>query len=125
MEPLLPSEQPIVLIVDDDKLLTDLFRQAMTPKGFQVVEANTGASALALIETQTIHLVVLDMTLPDISGLTVAQTLNETHPHLPIVIATGHDPDPSELPANVVKILRKPFSFKSLSALLNVLLTTP
>jgi DNA-binding response OmpR family regulator len=125
MEPLFPSEQPIVLIVDDDKLLTDLFRQALTPKGFLVVEANTGASALALIGTQTIHLVVLDMTLPDISGLTVAQTLHKTHPHLPIVIATGHDPDPSELPANVVKVIRKPFSFRSLSALLHALLTTP
>lgn len=123
MDPLSPSDQPIVLIVDDDMLMTDLFRQAMTKRGFQVLEANTGASSLTLLSTQTVQIVVLDMTLPDMSGLQVAQTLAQTHPSLPIVIATGHDLAPTGLPANVVDIVRKPFSLKSLAARLHELLT--
>jgi DNA-binding response OmpR family regulator len=123
MVPISPSELPIVLIVDDDTLLTDLFQQAMTKKGFQVLEANTGASALALLETQTVHIIVLDMTLPDTLGLRIAQTLAQTHPHLPILIATGHDPDPADLPANVVEVVRKPFSLRALAARLHALIT--
>lgn len=122
--PLPPSELPIVLIVDDDRLLTDLFRQAMTKKGFQVLEAYTGASALTLLETQNVQIVVLDMTLPDMTGLHVAQTLAQTHPHLPIAIATGHDPDPADLPANVVEVIRKPFSLRGLADRLHTLLDT-
>lgn len=125
MTPDSPSEQPIVLIVDDDTLLTDLFRQAMTKQGFHVLEANDGAHALALIETQTVHLVLLDMTLPDMAGLQVAQALAGTHPLLPVVIATGHDPDLHTLPDNVVELIRKPFSMRTLSARLHALLPTP
>ncbi|MCW3050932.1 MAG: DNA-binding response regulator [Chthonomonadales bacterium] len=122
MAPLSPSEQPIVLIVDDDALLTNMLRQSLTPKGFQVLEANTGASALALLGSQTAHIVVLDMTLPDMTGLQVAQTLAQTHPSLPVVIATGHDLDPAGLPVNVVEVIRKPFSLRSLAARLHELL---
>ena len=122
MTPCSPSEPPIVLIVDDDILLTDLFRQAMTKNGFHVLEANDGARALALLETQPVHLVLLDMTLPDMSGLQVAQALAETHPLVPIVIATGHDPDPATLPDNVVEVIRKPFSMRTLAARLHALL---
>lgn len=122
MAPLSPSEQPIVLIVDDDPLLTNMLRQSLTPKGFQLLEANTGAGALALLSSQTVQIVVLDMTLPDMTGLQVAQTLAQTHPALPIVMATGHDLDPAGLPANVVDVIRKPFSLRSLAARLHELL---
>lgn len=125
MAPLSPSEQPIVLIVDDDPLLTNMLRQSLTPKGFQLLEANTGASALALLSSQTANIVVLDMTLPDMTGLQVAQTLAQTHPSLPVVMATGHDLDPSGLPANVVEVIRKPFSLRSLATRLKELLNLP
>jgi two-component system OmpR family response regulator len=111
-----------VLIVDDDPLLTDMFQQGMTKKGFQVLEAHTGASALALLSTQTVQIVVLDMTLPDTPGLEVAQTLAQMHPSLPVVIATGHDVNPTGLPANVVDVIRKPFSLRSLATRLHELL---
>ena len=125
MERLSLSEQPIVLIVDDDAMLTDLLRQALTNKGFQVLAANTGASALALLNTQTVQIIVLDMTLPDMTGVQVAQTLAQTHPSLPIVIATGHALEPTGLPGNVVDVIRKPFTLKSLAARLHALLTPP
>jgi DNA-binding response OmpR family regulator len=122
VNPLSLSEQPIVLIVDDDRLLTDMFQQGMTKKGFRVLEANTGASALALLSTQTVQIVVLDITLPDMTGLQVAQTLARTHPPLPVVIATGHDLDRAGLPANVADVIRKPFSLRSLAVRLHELL---
>ncbi len=124
MEPISATEQPIVLIVDDDALLTDLFRQSITKRGFQVMEANTGANALTLLSAQDVQIVVLDMTLPDMTGLQVAQSLLQTHPHLPIVMATGHDLDPSGMPANIVDIVRKPFSLRSLATHLHTLLTS-
>lgn len=125
MDPLSPSEQPIVLIVDDDTMLTNMFQQAMRKWNFQVMEANTGQVALTLLETQSVDLVMLDMTLPDQPGLSVAASLAQTHPSLPIVIATGHDPDPATLPPNVVEVVRKPFSLRNLGVRLQELLKRP
>lgn len=122
MEQPAAPELPILLIVDDDVLLTDLFRQSLTKKGFQVLEAHSGQQALTLLAQRPVHLVVLDMTLPDMDGIAVARSLAQSHPSLPVLIATGHDPDPADLPANVVEIVRKPFSFRILSDRLKALL---
>lgn len=115
-----PPDPPTVLIVDDDAVLLDLFQQGIPRRGFQVVDVNTGAGALALLKTdQQVDIVLLDMTLPDMPGLGVAETLAQTHPDLPIVIATGHDPDPATLPPNVKEVVRKPFSIRTLAARLH------
>ena len=108
----LHSALETLLIVDDEPLMTDLFQQFMTKRGFQVLSAATGQEALATVAAQgeIIKLVMLDLTLPDMSGIEVARRLAESAPALPVVIASGHDLDPFlALPSNIVEVVKKPY----------------
>ena len=117
LTPQLPLET--LLIVDDEPLMTDLFRQYMTRRGFHVLTAESGAVALQVIEAEAgaIHLVISDMRMPDMDGIALAQTLAQSHPHLPVLIATGQDTSLSNtpLPPNIVGMVQKPYQNRVLA----------
>ena len=99
-----------LLIVEDDDDLRRMYRAALSLAGFEVLEAQDGLSALHLFEQRTIDLVVLDLMLPTLDGLTVQQEIaaQAGTRDVPIMIVTG-----STLPLDNVKvpcILRKPVS---------------
>jgi DNA-binding NarL/FixJ family response regulator len=82
---------PVVLIVDDDspfrKKLRDIFDQG---SGFDAcVEARKGVEALAKAKRQAPDLAILDFTLPDMTGLQLAEKLMEILPELRIFILTA------------------------------------
>jgi EAL domain-containing protein (putative c-di-GMP-specific phosphodiesterase class I)/DNA-binding response OmpR family regulator len=87
-----PDEaQARVLLVDDVDDLRRLITIALRRAGFDVLEANSGEAALAIIETRTVDVVVLDMGLPAMSGTDVVRALRgrpETLT-LPILLMTG------------------------------------
>lgn len=62
-----------------------------TYAGCECVEAEDGAAALARLDEVAPQAVLLDISLPDMSGLTVAQRMLEHTPQLPIIIITMHD----------------------------------
>ena len=107
-----PAElKPTLLIIDDEPLMTDLFRQTMTKRGFTVLTAADGPEGLRLASEENVDLVVTDMTMPKMDGLTVARQLLSDHPHTPVMIATGHEADPDsirDLP-NIVGFVQKPY----------------
>ena len=114
----LQSASETLLIVDDEPLMTDLFQQFMTKRGFQVLTAANGQEALARVEAggDTIKLVILDLTLPDMSGIEVARRLAERAPTLPVIIASGYDIDSSlALPSNIAEIVKKPYQNRVLA----------
>jgi two-component system response regulator VicR len=63
-----------ILLVEDDKDLSFLMNKKLTEEGFQVIMAETGQQALDKVKSESPDLVLLDILLPDIDGLTV---LNE------------------------------------------------
>ena len=65
----MPAEK--ILIVDDEKLVRWTLRQKCHEWGYQVLEAETGAAGLRLIHAESPDLVLLDVRLPDITGLQV------------------------------------------------------
>ena len=65
----------VVLIVDDEPDLRDLVDFNLRQAGYQTLQAGTGASALATCNRQRPDIVVLDLNLPDVSGLDVARSL--------------------------------------------------
>ena len=80
-----------ILLVEDDIALRRLYRTALLLEGFAVAEAGDGVSALRLIEHQTPDLIVLDIGLPTLSGVSVQQEL-AAHAEtcsVPVVIVTG------------------------------------
>lgn len=98
----------MILIVEDDASLRTLWRTALRLEAFDVVEAGDGLDALKLIEASPPDLVVLDIGLPHVDGLSVrddlaAQFYSRT---IPVVVITGSTADLSRL--NVACVLRKP-----------------
>ena len=97
-----------ILIVEDDADLRRLFRMALTIHGYDVEEAGDGLEALHLIENEPPDLVVLDLMLRALDGVSVQQELaaRTLTSRIPIVIVTGSDLDLSSL--DVACVLRKP-----------------
>ncbi len=85
-----PGRPPTVLAVDDDGTLRALLADALRARGFEVWEAATGGEALALAERGP-DLVLLDVHLPDLSGLEVCRRIkaNPQTALLPVVLLSG------------------------------------
>jgi CheY-like chemotaxis protein len=97
-----------ILIVEDDADLRRLFRTALSLAGYSVEEAGDGLEALQLVENQPPDLVVLDLILRSLDGMSVQQELaaRTLTSRIPVVIVTGSDLDLSAL--SVACVLRKP-----------------
>ena len=113
-----PSAE-VLLIVDDDPLITDLFKQYMTRRGYVALTADSADDALDIVTAQadSLRLVITDMTMPGMNGLELARALAQNWPALPVLIATGLDPSATEnsLPPNVVGFLQKPYKNRLLA----------
>src|SRR5215210_896818 len=102
------SKPRIVLVVEDDIELRRAFRLALVLEGFEVEEAGDGIEALRQIEQRPPDLIVLDLGLPLLSGVSVQQEIaaHALTRHIPVVVVTGSADDLSYL--EVPCILRKP-----------------
>jgi two-component system, OmpR family, alkaline phosphatase synthesis response regulator PhoP len=99
-----------ILIVEDDPDLRRLWRLALSLEGFDVTEASDGVDALRIIEENRPDLVVLDLGLPRLSGLSVRQEIaaHAVTSDLPIVVVTASDENLDHLA--VPCVLRKPLT---------------
>ncbi len=79
-----------ILIIDDEPVLQDVLATLLRREGFQVVQAGTAAEGLRLAEEHEIDLVLLDLMLPDRSGLEVLRELKQRSPELVIVVITAY-----------------------------------
>lgn len=80
-----------ILIVDDEKLITETLAGMLRHRGYEVLEALDGETALKFLQEQTPDLVLLDMKLPGIDGLEVLKTIRKDYPNVFVVVMTGYD----------------------------------
>lgn len=81
-----------LLVVEDEPANRDFLIRLMTQAGFkQVIGARDGASALAAIAEAECAVVIVDIQLPDISGLELVRTLHEHNPSTVLVVASMWD----------------------------------
>ncbi len=107
------SDAPYALVVDDDLIIrmdaTDILEQA----GFQVLEAEHGDAALALLKGRHSEVVLLftDVQMPgELDGFALARSVAASWPHISIVVASGHiKPEPGTMP-DKARFVGKPFS---------------
>lgn len=121
----LHPQQETLLIVDDEPLMTDLFRQFMSRQGYRVLTAHGGQEALAIVDTEPepICLVVMDQTMPDMDGLETARRLLERAPTIPVLITSGMAANATpDLPANIVGTVQKPFRNQALAERIRLIL---
>ena len=80
-----------ILVVDDEKGLTDLLSMAMRYEGWQVRSANTGQAALTAAREFQPAVIVLDIMLPDLDGLSVLRRLRDRGDDTPVLFLTAKD----------------------------------
>ena len=108
----MPAPKPPILVVDDDAKIVRLVRTYLEREGFRVVEAADGKSALAAIALAAPALVVLDLMLPEVDGLSIVRAVRRTD-RTPILMlsARGTTEDRiAGLEAGADDYLPKPFS---------------
>jgi len=89
-----------VLIVDDHPLTRDALAALLAQQGFEVVgEAEEGAEALALARLHEPDVVLLDLTMPGMDGLTALPKIREEAPHSEVVVLTASDTEENLLAA--------------------------
>ncbi len=87
-----PDGTPIeVLVVDDEPAISDLVSMVLRYEGWYVTTAGDGAAAIRQAAAGAPDVVVLDVMLPDMSGLDVLQELHRIRPELPVLLLTAKD----------------------------------
>lgn len=114
-----------VLLVDDERALTNLVRMALTYEGWEIDVAHDAADAVAKYRSATPDLLVLDIMLPDTDGLGVLRQMRETGTYTPTLFLTARDSVADRvtgLTAGGDDYMTKPFSLEELVARLRGLL---
>jgi len=114
----------LILLVDDELLITDSLTYSLKREGFEVKAVADGNSALTAIEEQMPDLVVLDLMLPDISGFEVCRRLRAIST-TPVIMLTARGEEIDRvlgLEVGADDYLAKPFSFRELLARIYALL---
>src|SRR5579863_4991528 len=117
-----PNGKTVVLIIDDEAQMRRLIRACLEQNNYEVVEATTGAEAIAAaIQTQP-GVIILDLGLPDMDGMAVLHRLREWS-NIPVIVLSVRDRDKDKVSAlddGANDYLTKPFSTGELLARLRV-----
>jgi two-component system OmpR family response regulator len=118
--------QPVrALVVDDEPTLAELLSTALRYEGWQVEHALTGQAAITQARALEPDVILLDVMLPDLSGLEVLRRIRATHPHVPVLFLTAKDAVEDRiagLTAGGDDYVTKPFSLEEVVARLRALL---
>ena len=84
------AQQCRVLVVDDEPLVRAHLRHALESQGYEVSEAARGADALTAIADRPPSAIVLDVTLPDISGIEILRRIRKDGSTVPVILSSGY-----------------------------------
>ncbi|GEM46829.1 response regulator transcription factor [Deinococcus cellulosilyticus] len=116
---------PKVLVVDDDPRMLMMLRRGLAFEGYPVLEAQSGTEALEKLRDHDVDLLILDIMMPDLSGLEVLRKVRTAGETLPVILLTARD-KPQEhvqgLESGADDYITKPFSFDVLLARVRLIL---
>lgn len=97
-----------VLLVEDDEDLRTLYRAWITGAGFDVLETDDGIDALQIIDSSPPDLIILDIRLPTLDGLSVREEIaaDARTRDIPVIVVTGSQVDVKRLTGT--RVLHKP-----------------
>jgi len=79
-----------ILLVDDESQFRDTTRRLLTRKGYHVVTAENGQSALHVLTEVEVDVILLDLKMPVLGGEAVLEIIRNRYPEVPVIIITGH-----------------------------------
>ena len=80
---------PLLLLIDDEPVLQHAFRKAFGPPAYETLTARTAADGLALVAARKPDVVVLDINLPDSTGLQTFDRIKQIDARIPVLLVTG------------------------------------
>lgn len=107
-----------ILVCDDDKEIVEAIEIYLTQEGYQVLKAYDGMQALKMLETETVHLLILDVMMPRLDGIRATLKIRETN-SIPIIILSAKSEDADKilgLNIGADDYMTKPFSPSELVA---------
>jgi two-component system response regulator MprA len=116
---------PRVLVADDDRAIRDSLSRALSLEGYEVTSVANGADALTSAKEQASDVIVLDLMMPSVDGLTVCRVLRAEGDRTPILMLTARTETTDRvagLDAGADDYLAKPFDLAELLARLRALL---
>jgi two-component system OmpR family response regulator/two-component system phosphate regulon response regulator OmpR len=120
------TNQPTqILVVDDDPELRDLLREYLTSQGFAVSVLHDGDGLQARLERERPALIVLDLMMPKVDGLTALRNLRAKNDDIPVILLTARSDEIDRivgLEIGADDYLGKPFSPRELLARINAVL---
>jgi len=108
-----------ILICDDQATIRTSLKEALVEDGHDVVEAQDGASALARVKDSAPQLLLLDLKLPDISGVEVLRRLREEGTEIPVILMTAYGDLPTAVEAmklGAYDFVQKPYSLSDMKS---------
>ena len=79
-----------LLVVDDESEIVDQIKEYFEDEGFRVMTAETGGEGIEIAKREHPNILILDMKLPDIPGLTVLRAVKATSPLTKVITVTGY-----------------------------------
>ena len=113
-----------ILVVDDEKPISDIIKFNMAKEGYEVLTAFDGREALEVFAAENPDIMILDLMLPEIDGLEVARTIRKTS-NVPIIVLSAKDTEFDKvigLEIGADDYVTKPFSNRELQARVKALL---
>lgn len=106
-----------ILVIDDEDYVTDMVANALELEGYSTQVAYNGRAGLALAQKVPADLIIIDIMMPYLNGITLMQQLREldSTAHVPIILISA-GAVPSKLPSGVI-FLPKPFDLDGLLTL--------
>jgi putative two-component system response regulator len=113
------SARPRVLCVDDEPVILQVLRRLLEAQGFETVTTNDPEAAVVAFDDRPFDVVITDIHMPKMDGMTLMRTLRERRPDLPVMVVTGHgtvDTAIQALREGASGMLVKPFTGQELLA---------
>jgi two-component system catabolic regulation response regulator CreB len=111
-------DKPTILVVEDEPAIADTIQYALESEGFQCLRLEGGAGVVEVLDRRPVALVVLDIGLPDMSGIEVCRRIRERH-DVPVIFLTARSGEVDRvvgLELGADDYVSKPFSPRELAA---------
>jgi CheY-like chemotaxis protein len=121
------TQPPLVLIVEDDPSLRDMLSDVLDGSGYRTVTANDGAAGLDTLRRAAPDLVLLDVAMPIMDGLTFLRRRSEEacRPTVPVVVMSAHQRESEVRMLGAQQFIAKPFELDDLLGVVDRCLNPP
>ncbi len=114
-----------ILVTDDNELIRETLQKALVDEGYEVSLAESGEACLKAVNSGDIDLILLDMRLPDMSGIDVLGSVRETNPEMIVIMMTAYgdiDSVKKALARGAFDFIHKPVKARAIASIIKMAL---